>query len=262
MNRIGILVLTIAVICTPTYVKNGWAADNSQQKFEIPDLLEDEYEVFDDEGLEEQDSFVVSDPLEPLNRTFFEFNDFLYEWVLKPVTDGYIWAVPRELRECAGNFFFNLAAPVRLLNALLQGDFQKSGIVFERFIINSTLGVYGLVDIANIEFDIEPTQADFGQTLGKWGTGSGIYICWPLIGPSTVRDSFGVVVDAYTHPIPYFHDNRVLDVAYYTSNRINTLSLNPDLYEDLKRYSLDPYIASRQAYFEYRKALIESSATP
>ncbi|MCP3892504.1 MAG: VacJ family lipoprotein [Desulfobulbaceae bacterium] len=223
-----------------------------------PDLLNDDFEEsFDDEFYDEYEEFIINDPIEPVNRFFFGFNDVVYEWLLKPVTDGYIWIVPRDLRESFGNFFFNLSAPVRFVNSLLQGQFQQSGVVMERFLINSTLGVYGLVDIASIEFDIEPKRADFGQTLGRWGLGSGIYICWPLVGPSSIRDSVGLAVDAYSHPIPYFHDSRVLDVLYYTSNRVNTLSLNPTVYDDLKRYSLDPYIASRQAYYEYREAIIK-----
>ena len=220
----------------------------------FPDLLSDEpgIDATDNELL-----LAIRDPLEPVNRLFFEFNDFVYDWALKPVTDGYIWLLPYELRKSFGNFFFNLAAPIRFLNALLQGDPGSSGVVLERFLINSTIGVYGLVDIAQLEFDIPPQRADFAQTLGKWGVGEGIYICWPFVGPSTARDTVGLVVDAYTHPIPYVHDNTALDFGYYLSNQINTLSLNPDIYEDLRKYSLDPYVAARQAYYEYRKAFVE-----
>lgn len=239
------------------------ALDSVVYQNSFPDLLSDDL-VDDDEWDEDAaDDFdreelkTISDPLEPLNRVFFTFNDKVYEWVLSPLTDGYIWVLPRDLRECFGNFFYNLAAPVRFVNSLLQGEFKQSGIVLSRFFINSSIGVYGLVDVANLEFDIKPKNADFGQTLGRWGVGDGIYICWPVVGPSSIRDSIGLVVDAYTHPIPYFHDNRVLDVSYYTSNKVNTLSLNPDIYDDLKRFSLDPYIASRQAYYDYRKAIID-----
>lgn len=229
--------------------------ENSDQP-SFPDLLADELE-YEEHLAEDAQEAHVYDPLEPLNRVFFEFNDKLYDWVLKPVTDGYIWVVPQELRECFGNFFLNVSMPVRLLNSLLQLDFEGSGVVLGRFVINSTLGVYGLVDVADIEFDLKPHRGDFGQTLGRWGFGDGVFFYWPVVGPSNVRDTLGLIVDAYTHPIPYFHDNRVLDLFYYSSNRINTLSLNPDFYDDLKRYSLDPYVASRQAYYEYRKAFIK-----
>jgi len=252
---IGRFILVLLVV----FSLSSWslAKENSTSSTIYPDLLGDEF--LEEEDLDEVDEVevVFQDPLEPVNRFFFTFNDKLYEWVLKPVTDGYIWVVPRDLRESFGNFFFNMAMPIRLLNALLQAEFKESGIVLQRFVINSTLGVYGLVDIAFLEFDLEPRRGDFGQTLGKWGLGDGIYFCWPLFGPSSLRDSFGLVVDAYVHPVPYFHNNYALDLAYYTSNKLNTLSLNPNIYEDLKKYSLDPYIATRQAYFDYRRAFVD-----
>jgi phospholipid-binding lipoprotein MlaA len=244
--RILIFLLLFGFLPQVSYCQDEASAEN-----DFPDLLADEFDELEEDAVE----YSIHDPLEPVNRFFFGFNDIIYEAFLKPVTHGYMWVVPREIRTCFGNFFFYLASPVRLLNSLLQGDIQQAGVVLERFVINSTLGVYGLVDIASIEFDLEPPSADFGQTLGKWGMDTGFYICWPLAGPSSVRDSFGLLVDAYTHPVPYFHDSRTLDVAYYTSNIINTLSLNPDLYDDMKKYSLDPYVASRQAYYEYRQAI-------
>lgn len=250
-----VVLLTLIVPATSVFAVNASASQTN-----YPDLLGDSFVEGDDllsDVKREETRATISDPLEPLNRVFFEFNDTVYEWVLSPVTDGYIWLVPRDLRECFGNFFYNLASPVRFLNSLLQGEFKQSGVVLSRFLINSTIGIYGLVDIASLEFDIEPRKADFGQTLGRWGLGDGVYICWPIVGPSSIRDTVGLVVDAYTHPVPYFHENRVLDVSYYTSNRLNTLSLNPTVYDDLKRLSLDPYVASRQAYYEYRKNLID-----
>lgn len=257
-----IVFFLVVLMSTILPASSVMAEETTLTKSSFPDLLSDDYG--DDVGMDSGDEdfyneqvATIRDPLEPINRVFFTFNDKLYEWVLSPITDGYIWAVPRDLRECFGNFFYNLSAPVRFVNSILQGEIKQSGVVFSRFLINSTLGVYGLVDTANLEFDIKPRNADFGQTLGRWGLGDGVYICWPLVGPSSIRDSVGLIVDAYTHPIPYFHDSRVLDIGYYTSNKLNTLSLNPDIYDDLKRFSLDPYIASRQAYYDYRKVLIE-----
>jgi len=253
MYIIRLLALGIVLFLFPCYSSAGDISTGPA----IPDLLTDDF--LDDENFDDFDGdveFLISDPLEPMNRFFFEFNDVIYEWALKPITDGYIWVVPEELRMSFGNFFYNLAMPIRLLNSLLQGDFGGAGITLSRFTINSTLGIYGLADVAGIEFGILPRRADFGQTLGKWGVGEGIYFCWPVFGPSNVRDSFGMVVDAYTHPIPYFHESRALDAGYYISDKVNKISLNPDFYEDLKRFSLDPYIASRHAFFEYRRAFI------
>lgn len=257
------LYITIIVVLVFFWVGPLMATDSDPSGTSaqaVPDLLDDDFDFeddFDDLIFGDEEVGEISDPLEPLNRLFFDFNDVVYEYLLSPVADGYIWLVPRDLRECFGNFFFNLASPVRFVNSILQGEFRQSGEVLSRFLINSTIGVYGLVDIAYLEFDMEPNTADFGQTLGRWGVGNGVYICWPFVGPSSVRDSVGLVFDAYTHPVPYFHEDRVLDVAYYASNRLNTLSLNRYIYDDLKRISLDPYVASRQAYYDYRQALIE-----
>jgi len=254
MNILRLVLFVAVVFMYPGFL----SASDTSTELAFPDLLSDDFldnEKFDE--FSEANEFVISDPFEPMNRFFFEFNDVVYVWALKPITDGYIWVVPREMRLTFANFFFNLAMPIRLLNALFQADFEGAGIVLGRFTINTTLGIYGLADVAAVEFDIQPRRADFGQTLGKWGVGEGIYFCWPIFGPSSVRDSFGMVVDAYTHPIPYFHESRALDAAYYFSERINVLSLNPDLYEDLKRFSLDPYVASRHAFIQSRRAFIE-----
>lgn len=244
-----LIVYALFVLCSCLVAGVAVAAESN-----YPDLLgEETIEMDVGEGIAEP---VISDPLEPMNRVFFKFNDVLYEWVLKPVSKGYSWVLPLELREAFGNFFTNIAMPIRLINSLLQGDLEKSGVVLERFLINSTLGVYGLADVANQEFEIEPRKGDFDQTLGKWGLGSGIYLNWPVFGPSSVRGTFGLVADAYSHPIPYLSESRAFDISYRTTVRINDLSLHPELYDDLKKYSLDPYVAVRQAYVDYRNAVV------
>jgi phospholipid-binding lipoprotein MlaA len=221
----------------------------------FPDFLGED--LNDENYLDEPAEVRISDPLESMNRAFFEINDQLYEGIFKPVNKGYSWVLPLEIREAIGHFFVNITMPIRLINSLLQGDLEKSGVVVERFLINTTLGVYGFADIADVEFDIKPRRADFDQTLGKWGLGEGIYLCWPVLGPSSVRGTVGLVVDAKTNPVFYFIDDRIFQIGYYATNRVNNLSLHPNAYEDLKRYSLDPYIAARQAYYDYRKALVE-----
>lgn len=248
-----IIVFSLFMLLSLLPVHESVAEQESYPDF-LGDDVTDVDDFNDDESLEG-----ISDPLEPMNRVFFEFNDVLYEWVLKPVTDGYIWIFPLELRQSFGNFFSNIAMPIRLLNSLLQGNLEQSGIVVQRFLINSTLGVYGFADIADVEFGIKETRADFGQTLGKWGVGEGFYLLWPVIGPSTVRGSVGRVVDTFSHPLPYVNDNQIFEISYYTTDRVNNLSLNPDAYEDLKRFSVDPYVAARQAYYEYRRSLIKNN---
>ncbi len=208
---------------------------------------------------EEVDEEVVYDPLEPLNRVFFEFNDKLYFWVLKPVKNGYSAVLPEDIRYIIGNFFYNLASPIRLVNNILQGKFSDAGVVISRFAINSTVGVFGLGDPAQREFHLDPKPADFGQTLGMYSVAEGIYFCWPVLGPSNLRDTVGLVADIYIHPLVYVDTNTTEKILYYSVDKINKLSLNPAIYEDVKKYSLDPYIAMRHAYYEYRNHLIEPS---
>ncbi len=221
-------------------------------------LLNDDF--FDDDDFPEHVEHIYYDPLEPMNRVFFEFNDKLYYWVMKPVNTVYTAVLPLDFRFSIGNFFVNLAAPIRLLNNLLQGKVSDAGIVLSRFLINSTLGVYGFGDPAWLDFGLEPKPEDFGQTLGVWGFGEGVYLCLPVIGPSNVRDSFGFAADAYTHPMVYFVDDFWVSAGFYAESRVNLLSLNPDVYEDLKDYALDPYVSMRQVYLDYRRNRIKDNA--
>ena len=213
-------------------------------------LLSDDFlaeDIFSDEE--------YNDPWEPVNRVFFEFNDTLYYWVLNPLNKAYTVALPRDFRHSVGNFFNNLAAPIRLVNNLLQWKIAYAGIVLSSFLINTTLGVYGFGDPALIEFGLEPKPKDFGQTLGVWGVGEGIYLCLPVLGPLTVRDTAGFAADAFIHPMVYYVDNIWVSGEYYALSRVNLLSLNPDVYEDLKKYALDPYVSMRQAYLDYRRTI-------
>jgi phospholipid-binding lipoprotein MlaA len=243
-------VLILFVVLSSSHV----AADDQADSLALPDLLADEFDF--DEDLDEPPGGTFSDPLEPMNRVFFEVNDLLYDYALRPVANGYAWVLPKEIRQFVGNFFKNIATPIPLLNSLLQFDFETSGVVLGRFVLNSTIGVFGLVDVADLEFGMPPRRADFGQTLGRWGIGDGIYLCWPLLGPSSVRDSVGLGVDTLAHPVQYFYQSVPLDVTYYATQQVNELSLDPDTYEDLRRYSFDPYVAARQAYYEYRKNFV------
>lgn len=231
------------------------AMENQQEQGDEMDmLLSDDF--FDDESVFEDEFY---DPLEPMNRFFFEFNDKLYYWVLNPVNNVYSAVLPVDIRYSVGNFFNNIAAPIRFVNSLLQLKLTDAGVVFSRFLINSTLGVYGFGDPAWIEFGLEPRQEDFGQTLGYWGVGEGVYLCLPVLGPSTARDAVGFAADAYTHPMVYFVDDIWVSGGYYAVSRVNLLSLNPDVYEDLKKYALDPYVSMRQVYLDYRRQKIDDT---
>lgn len=219
-----------------------------------PDLLGE-----DEEWLDEQIELEIFDPLEPLNRVFFTFNDRLYFWVLKPVKTGYSAVLPDDVRLSIGNFFYNLAAPVNFVNTLVQGRFRDSGVVLKRFLINTTLGVYGFGDLAAEHFDLQPTRGDLGETLGVYHIGEGLYICWPVFGPSNIRDSVGIVGDWYLHPYKWVDLNSGVEIGVRATEYINRLSITPPVYEEIVKISLDPYVATREAYVDYRRKLIESN---
>lgn len=246
---LALLGMTTSVMAEEKY---GIGGDDYIIEDSAPDLLGD-YEMADNGEYPE-----IYDPLEPLNRVFFTFNDKLYFWVLKPVKRGYSAVLPEDIRTAIGNFFYNLAAPVNFVNTLLQGRFEDSGVVLSRFLINSTIGVYGFGDAAAEGFDLQPIHGDFGETLGVHGLGEGIYLCLPVFGPSNIRDGVGIFVDMQLHPYAYADLDDKAEISLRVGEFINRLSITPEVYEEIKRISLDPYIATREAYVDYRRNLILS----
>jgi phospholipid-binding lipoprotein MlaA len=194
----------------------------------------------------------LADPLEPINRAFFHFNDKFYFWVLKPVASGYKAIIPEDGRVGVRNFFSNLATPIRLVNCLLQAKFKGAGNEAVRFLLNSTLGLAGLLDPAKKEFNIEKQDEDFGQTLGFWGIGPTFYIDWPLLGPSNLRDTVGFVGDLFFDPRTYIF-TRPIFYAVRPVELVNDTSLRIGEYEDLKKAAIDPYVALKDATHQYRQ---------
>lgn len=203
----------------------------------------------------------VGDPLEPLNRGIFEFNRIVDGLVLEPATQIYEFAVPEPARRSVTNFLENLRSPVVFVNHLLQGEREYAGITFGRFMINSTLGIFGLFDFASTVGMAPREDADFGQTLGVWGIGGGAYLVLPLFGPSTVRDAGGLVVDSFLlDPIPYLTDEEVR-FARLGVTAIDTRYRYGPLLDDLEESSLDFYVAVRTAFLQNRAARIRKSST-
>ena len=207
----------------------------------------------------------ISDPIEPWNRAMYHFNDKLYFWALKPVAQGWGYIVPEDVRGLIGNFYQNIRAPIRIVNNLLQARPADAGREFARLLINSTVGVAGLRDCAKECFGITGRDADFGQTLGKYGLGFGIYLVWPFIGPSSARDSVGFAVDWGLSPTTYVvwpesaKDDLInpLSIILYAHNKINYTSFHIGDYEALKAAAIDPYVAMRDFYAQYRKKMIK-----
>ena len=212
----------------------------------------------DDFYAEEVDEPDISDPLEPLNRAVFMFNDKAYFWVLKPVASAYDAVMPWDIRNTVSQFFSNLESPVRLVNCLLQGRFHDAGRVMMRFLLNSTVGVLGLDDFARREAGFEPVHATLGETMYSWGIGDGCYLVIPLMGPTTVRDLGGSLVDGLAlTPYYIYIDPWETRAGVYAGKELNTLSMHLGEYEDLKKLSFDPYVAIRNGYFQHRQKLYQ-----
>jgi phospholipid-binding lipoprotein MlaA len=198
----------------------------------------------------------VNDPYESSNRKVFDFNDSVYFHVLKPVAVFYAYCLPLDFRTGLKNGFHNLVFPARVVNCLLQGKVDKAGIEIVRFVINSTTGLVGFIDIAQANFKLAGYDADFGQTLALWGVGSGPYLVIPLLGPSNERDFLGFGVDSVMDPLFWLPIDWWVSFTAQTGKFINRTSLEIGQYEDLKKASLDPYVAVRDGYMQYREHFI------
>lgn len=199
----------------------------------------------------------VSDPLKPLNRVMFQFNDKLYFWALKPVARGYGAVVPLFARKGISNFFYNVRAPIRIVGSILQLKADKAMAEYSRFLINTTFGVLGFRNAVKNYPRLNPGEEDSGQTLAHYGVGNGFYLVLPFLGPSSLRDAAGLMGDsayldptAYLKPAEAYYGTRALETVNSTSLRIGD-------YETLKKSAINPYEAFRDAYIQYRNHLIE-----
>lgn len=194
----------------------------------------------------------IADPLEPFNRAMYHFNDKLYFWLLKPVAQGYGKVVPEAARVSVSNFFTNLAFPIRFVNCLLQANFEGAAEELGRFTVNTLWGVGGLLDPASSkEIQLVKQDEDLGQTLGSYGLGQGIFITWPLFGPSSLRDTVGLVGDGFLSPYAYLNP-WYAGAGTKMYDRVNDTSLRIGDYESLVEAAIDPYVAIRDAYVQYR----------
>ena len=206
---------------------------------------------------EEDSRLNIADPIEPLNRGIFWVNDKLYFYLVKPVARAFR-VVPQPVRNSVGHFFTNLGFPVRFVSNLLQFKFSNAGIEFERFLVNSTLGLAGLLDPASgIEaFKLPDPAEDLGQSLGYFGLGNGCYLVLPLLGPSSLRDGAGAIGEAFLDPWNYLSLTWLERSGVKGVDITNRLSLDKDTYEQIKRDAIDPYLFIRNAYAQRRQAQI------
>jgi len=199
------------------------------------------------------------DPLEGLNRGIYKFNDVADKAVVKPVAGAYKAVVPSPVRTGVNNFFDNLSTLTTMINNLLQFKFGKAVDDAGRFVINTTFGVAGLIDVASKDGVVKHNE-DFGQTLGHWGVGPGPYLVLPFKGPSTLRDTGGAAVDfAFFDPIHYV-DHVPTRNSMYLVKVIDTRSQYLPASDLLDEAALDPYAFMRDAYLQRRESQVEDGA--
>lgn len=203
----------------------------------------------------------TKDPLEGLNRGIYKFNDTVDKAAIKPIAGAYKAVLPSPLRSGVNNFFGNLGNVVTVINDLLQFKFSQAMDDAGRFAINSTFGIAGIIDVASMD-GIEKHNEDFGQTLGRWGLGDGPYLVLPFLGPSSVRDTAGLAVDTlFFDPIYYIDDTSArngLLLAKFIDKRAQYLP-GSDLLDEA---ALDPYIFTRDAYFQRRHNMLHDGNIP
>ncbi len=248
-----------------TQLQSETETEEDLEDEEFDDGFEDEFESAEKE---------IFDPLSGYNTVMTQFNDGFYVYVLDPVARGYEWVMPDLAQSGIKNFFHNLLFPIRFVNNALQLKPINAGEELFRFIINSTVGIFGLWDPAKEWFDLEAHEEDFGQTLGYYGVGGGFHIVLPFLGPSNLRDMFSLYPDMQMDPV-YYVENRPYNLpkkegeylgmsrqAVQQSNllilkTVNQESLRIGQYENLKKDAIELYPFLRDVYEQNRAKLIE-----
>lgn len=198
------------------------------------------------------DTAIVEDPFESFNRQIFAFNYRLDQWLLKPLAKGYDVITPRVIKTGVANFFDNLKEISNTANSLLQWKWGQAGNDSGRFLINSTLGLAGLFDVASKVGLPQSDGEDFGQTMAVWGVDAGPYLMLPLLGPATIRDGIAKFPDSYTNPVRYVDPTS----AEYSLRALNVINGRAQLLKTESLLSGDPYTLLRDYYLQNRKYLI------
>jgi phospholipid-binding lipoprotein MlaA len=199
-------------------------------------------------------SQVDEDPLEPLNRGIYQFNYMVDGAILKPVTMIYRGVMPDKGEEMVHNFIVNIYTPVIFANSVLQGDPENSFSSFWRFVVNTTMGLGGIFDVAS-ETSLKVRDTNFGDTLAVYGCSPGPYLVLPIIGPSNGRDAVGRVADAFLNPFNYVDEG--VSYTLWTATAVDQRNQNMKLLDDIYNTSLDPYSTFRSGYAQKRNTEIK-----
>ena len=200
----------------------------------------------------------TNDPAEPFNRAMFDFHQAIDSAILRPLNGAYRW-LPTPVRHSVSSVLNNLRTPVVLLNDMLQGEPVRAGDTLGRFVINTTLGLGGIFDVAESRFGVPVHYEDFGQTLATFGVAEGPFLFLPILGPSNLRDLAGLGVDTAAQPLTWFGQGLAVDLLAGVRGGASMLDARDyyfDFIDDINRTSLDPYAAMRNARRQARAAAI------
>ena len=224
----------------------------------VPEEYEDpfENEGFEDPFEEKKQAPPLYDPWEGFNRAMYAFNDNLYEYLLRPVAESYRDYVHEDLRIGLGNVYNVFLAPSKIVSCMIQGKWEKSGIVLARTAINLTLGFGGMADVAGEEYGLLEVNEDFGQALGFRGVPSGPYLMLPWFGPSSARDAVGSTVDIVLNPLFWLVPDIVAGMAVSGGRFVNDTSFRVEDIKSLKETAIDPYESIRHFYNELRERAV------
>ena len=242
MNKLIQILITFSIILISF---NILAAASDEVKTSSEDF---ETTTFEDE---------IYDPLEGINRTIFGFNNVADRIILEPVAKGYK-KLPSPIQSGLGNFLNNLKLPLAAVNQLLQGQGKNAAESTGRFLVNSTIGIFGLIDVAD-NIGLEQKEEDFGQTLATWGVGDGFYIVLPLFGPSNLRDTTGMIMTMMTDPVNAYAISQGEAWAIPMRTAANAVDQRSQIIDEvnaLRDNSVDYYAAVRSSYYQNRKAAI------
>jgi phospholipid-binding lipoprotein MlaA len=205
-----------------------------------------------------------NDPLEPLNRQTFAFNQVLDRIAFRPIAKTYVTVFPDDARTAIHHVLDNMKEPTLFFNNVLQGEFKRAEITLGRFLVNSTVGFGGIVDVMALN-GVERQKADFGQTLFVWGVPSGPYLILPLLGPSNPRDAIGSAVDSYDDPFTIVandHGITELTTARFLVGGVDDRAAVLDVLDDLEKNSVDFYAQLRSLSQQHRAAELRNGKAP
>ena len=253
--------LAVAPIAMPGV--SAGSAENSAVPLSGNSDIESGPDEFDfGDGADEAEE--VNDPLEPLNRVTFAFNEFINRYLFGPVARGYNAALPGIFRDAISNVLDNFGAPVTLANDLLQGEIDRGFTTLTRIVINTTVGIGGTIDVAE-KLGFQEHEEDFGQTLAVWGIDEGFYLVLPLLGPSNPRDAIGqFLVDPLFDPLGYYLNDQDFEAVEYGLTVLGGIATYAGIVnqiDQLRETSIDFYGTLRSLYRQRREAQFKNQLT-